>query len=79
MPEEQFHQLDQGDPEDNFQPPDLRPLRALAEREELADAHARLADQRRLDPAGADQCALRWLGHQLGERHRFNHRDQRHH
>jgi hypothetical protein len=44
MPEEQFHQLDQGDPEDNFQPPDLRPLRALAEREELADAHARLAD-----------------------------------
>jgi hypothetical protein len=44
MPEEQFRQLDQGGPEDDFQPPDLRPLRALAEREELADARAHLAD-----------------------------------
>jgi hypothetical protein len=44
MSEEQSHQLDQGDPEDGFQPPDLRPLWALAEREELADARARLAD-----------------------------------
>jgi hypothetical protein len=44
MSEEQSRHLDQGDPEDDFQPPDLRPLRALAEREELADARARLAD-----------------------------------
>jgi hypothetical protein len=44
MPEEQAHQLNQGDPEDDFQPPDLRALRALAEREELADARALLAD-----------------------------------
>jgi hypothetical protein len=46
MPEDQSRQLDQGDPEDDFQPSDLRPLRALAEREELADARARLADAR---------------------------------
>jgi hypothetical protein len=44
MPEDQSRQLDQGDPENDFQPPDLRPLRAVAEREELADARARLAD-----------------------------------
>ena len=44
MPEDQSRELDQGDPEDVFQPPDLRPLRALAEREELADARAHLAD-----------------------------------
>jgi hypothetical protein len=44
MPEDQSSQLDQGDPEEDFQPPDLRPLRALAEHEELADARARLAD-----------------------------------
>ena len=44
MPEDQSRHLDQGEPEDEFQPPDLRPLRALAEREELADARARLAD-----------------------------------
>jgi hypothetical protein len=44
MPEEQFSDLNLGDPEDDFQPPDLRPLRTLAEREELADARARLAD-----------------------------------
>jgi hypothetical protein len=44
MSEEQSRRLDQGDPEDDFQPPDLRPLRTLAEREELADARARLAD-----------------------------------
>jgi hypothetical protein len=44
VPEEQPGHLDQGDPEDDFQPPDLRPLRAAAEREELADARARLAD-----------------------------------
>jgi hypothetical protein len=44
MPEDQSCQLGQGDPEDDFQPPDLRPLRALAEREELSDARARLAD-----------------------------------
>jgi hypothetical protein len=44
MFEDQSRRLDQGDPEDDFQPPDLRPLRALAEREELADARARLAD-----------------------------------
>jgi hypothetical protein len=44
VPEDQSRQFNQGDPEDDFQPPDLRPLRALAEREELADARARLAD-----------------------------------
>ena len=44
MSEDQSRQLDQDDPEDIFQPPDLRPLRAVAEREELADARARLAD-----------------------------------
>jgi len=44
MSEEQSRHLDQSDPEDDFQAPDLRPLRALAEREELADARARLAD-----------------------------------
>jgi hypothetical protein len=44
MPEDRSSQLGQGDPEDGFQPPDLRPLRALAEREELADARAHLAD-----------------------------------
>jgi hypothetical protein len=44
MPEDQSSQPTQGDPEDDFQPPDLRPLRALAECEELADARAHLAD-----------------------------------
>jgi len=44
MPEEQSSDLNLGDPEDDFQPPDLRPLRALVGREELADARARLAD-----------------------------------
>lgn len=44
MAEEQSRHLDQGDPEDDFQPPDLRPLRALAEREQLTDARALLAD-----------------------------------
>jgi hypothetical protein len=44
MSEDQSGQLDQGDPEHDFQPPDLRPLRVVAEREELADARARLAD-----------------------------------
>jgi hypothetical protein len=44
MPEEQSSDLNLGDPEDDFQPPDLRPLRSLAEREELADARARLAN-----------------------------------
>jgi hypothetical protein len=44
MPEDQSRQLGQGDREDDFQPPDLRPLRALAECEELADARARVAD-----------------------------------
>src|ERR1700735_188135 len=44
MPEEQPRDLNLGDPEDDFQPPALRPLRALAEGEELADARARLAD-----------------------------------
>jgi hypothetical protein len=44
MSEDQSRQLNEADPEDDFQPPDLRPLRALAEREELADARARLAD-----------------------------------
>jgi hypothetical protein len=44
MPEDQSSQPGQGGPEDDFQPPDLRSLRALAECEELADARARLAD-----------------------------------
>jgi hypothetical protein len=44
MSEDQSRQIGQGDPEDDFQPPDLRPLRALAEREELADARAHLTD-----------------------------------
>jgi hypothetical protein len=44
MPEERSRHLDQSDPEDDFQPPDLGPLRALPERDELADARARLAD-----------------------------------
>jgi hypothetical protein len=44
MSEEQSDHLNQDDPEDDFQQPDLRPLRALAERDELADARARLAD-----------------------------------
>jgi hypothetical protein len=44
MPEDQSRHLGQGEHEDEFQPPNLRPLRALAEREELADARARLAD-----------------------------------
>jgi hypothetical protein len=44
MPEEQSRNPDQGEHYGEFQPPDLRPLRALAEREELADARDRLAD-----------------------------------
>ncbi len=44
MSEDQSRHVSQGDSEDDFQPPDLRPLRALAEGEELADARARLAD-----------------------------------
>jgi hypothetical protein len=44
MPEEQSRRVSQGEHEGEFQPPDLRPLRALAEREELADARARVAD-----------------------------------
>jgi hypothetical protein len=44
MSEEQSRNPDQVEHEGEFQPPDLRPLRALAEREELADARARLAD-----------------------------------
>jgi hypothetical protein len=44
MPEEQSSDLNMGDPEDDFQPPDLRPMRALAEGKELADARARVAD-----------------------------------
>jgi hypothetical protein len=44
MSEDQSRHLDRGDFDGDFQPPDLRPLRALAEREELADARARLAD-----------------------------------
>jgi hypothetical protein len=44
MPEEQSRHLDRDEHEDDFQPPDLRPLRAIAEREELADARSRLAD-----------------------------------
>jgi hypothetical protein len=44
MPEAQPSHFDQGDSEDDFRPPDLRPLRTLAEGEELADARARVAD-----------------------------------
>jgi len=44
MPEEQPSHFGPNDSEDDFQPPDLRRLRSLAEREELADARARLAD-----------------------------------
>jgi hypothetical protein len=44
MPEERSDQLNQDYAEDGFQPPDLRPLRALAEREELADARDRLSN-----------------------------------
>jgi len=44
MSEDQSRDVDQGEDEDQFQPLDLRPLRALAEREELADARARLAN-----------------------------------
>jgi hypothetical protein len=44
MAEERSDQLNQDYAEDGFQPPDLRPLRALAEREELADARDRLSD-----------------------------------
>jgi hypothetical protein len=44
VPEEQLSHFNQDDPEDDFQPPDLRPLRTLAEGEELADARARVAD-----------------------------------
>jgi hypothetical protein len=44
MPEERSDQLNQDYAEDGFQPPDLRPLRALAEREELANARDRLSD-----------------------------------
>ncbi len=43
MSEDQSRQADRGEFEDDFQPPDLGPLRALAEREELADARAGLA------------------------------------
>ena len=59
MSEEQSSQLNQGDPEDDFQPPDLRPLRALAEREELAEARARLADGLG-NPLPADDLTRRW-------------------
>jgi len=44
MPEEQSRRIDRGDAGEDCQPPDLGPLRAVAEREELADARARLAD-----------------------------------
>jgi hypothetical protein len=44
MPEDPSHQAEQCYGKDCFQPPDLRPLRALAEREELADARACLTD-----------------------------------
>jgi hypothetical protein len=57
MPEDQPRQLDQRDPEDDFQPPDLRPLRAVAEREELADARARLADGLGNSLSADDPCA----------------------
>ena len=40
MSEDESRRLDQGDPDDDFQPSDLPPLRAVAEREELADARA---------------------------------------
>ena len=40
MPEDRSDQLNQDYAEDGFQPPDLRPLRGLAEREELEDARA---------------------------------------
>ena len=43
MSEDHSRQPDRGDFDGDLQPPDLRPLRALAEREELADARARLA------------------------------------
>jgi hypothetical protein len=44
MPEERSDQLNQDYAEDAFQPPDLRPLRALAECEELSDARDGLSD-----------------------------------
>jgi hypothetical protein len=44
MSEDQSRDLGRDEHRDEFQPPDLRPLRALAESEELADARARLAD-----------------------------------
>lgn len=40
MSEDQSRQVSEDYVEDGFQPPDLRPLRELAEREELADARA---------------------------------------
>jgi hypothetical protein len=46
--EDQSRQLEQGN-DDCFQPPDLRPLRALAEREELAEARACLGNPRPAD------------------------------
>jgi hypothetical protein len=47
MSEDRICELRQGYADDDYQggePPDLGPLRALAEREELADAVSRLAD-----------------------------------
>lgn len=47
MSDDRIRQLRQSDVDDDYQgdePPDLEPLRALAERQELADATARLAD-----------------------------------
>jgi hypothetical protein len=44
MSEDQSRHLDQGEHEGEFQLPDLRPLRAIAEREELADARDRVSD-----------------------------------
>jgi hypothetical protein len=44
MSEDQSRHLDQGEHQGEFQPPDLRPLRAIAEREELADARDRVSD-----------------------------------
>jgi len=47
MPEDRLSQLRKGYAEDDYlgeEPPDLGPLRALAETAELADAVARLAD-----------------------------------
>jgi hypothetical protein len=47
MSDDRLHELRTGYSADTFlgdEPPDLRPLRALAEREELADAVSRLAD-----------------------------------